>query len=102
MTTLAREPLGEISISTGALQQIVVQAARSVDGARVRRPKKAVEIRVENDHWRIELALGARRGAQLADLGAAIQERIADAVRTMCEAEVEAVDVTIEELTDGD
>jgi len=101
MTTLAREPLGEISISTGALQQIVVQAARSVDGARVRRPKKAVEIRVENDRWRIELALGARRGAQLADLGAAVQERIADAVRTMCEAEVEAVDVTIEELTDG-
>jgi hypothetical protein len=48
------------------------------------------------------LALGARRGAQLADLGAAVQERVQDAVQTMCEAEVEAVDVTIEELTDGD
>jgi uncharacterized alkaline shock family protein YloU len=102
MTTLAREPQGEISISTGALQQIVVQAARSVEGARVRRPKKAVDIRVEGDRWRIELALGARRGAQLADLGTAVQERVTDAVRTMCEADVEAVDVTIEELTDGD
>jgi uncharacterized alkaline shock family protein YloU len=102
VTTLTREPLGEISISTGALQQIVVHAARSVDGARVRRPRKAVEIRAADNRWRIALALGARRGAQLADLGAAVQERVADAVQTMCEAEVEAVDVTIEELTDGD
>ena len=37
-------------------------------------------------------------GRVLPEVSAAVQERVADALTRMCDVEVEAVDVTVEEL----
>jgi uncharacterized alkaline shock family protein YloU len=37
-------------------------------------------------------------GRVLPEVSAAVQERVADALARMCDVEVEAVDVTVEEL----
>ena len=39
-----RGPEGAITVAPAALERLVVQAAQSVDGARVRRPKRSVEV----------------------------------------------------------
>lgn len=98
MTTLVRTREGEISITPAALQQIVVHAAESIEGARVRRPRRGLEVTISDNRGRVTLELAARYGAQLAELGSAVQERVAEAMRRMCEVEVDAVDVAIEEL----
>jgi uncharacterized alkaline shock family protein YloU len=98
VTELARTPEGEIAIAPSALQQIVVHAAEAVDGVRVRRPRRALEVQIEENRCRVELEVGARYGTHLAEAGEAVQERVADALRRMCEVEVDAVDVSIEEL----
>jgi uncharacterized alkaline shock family protein YloU len=82
-----------LTVSDAAFAQLVVRAAEQVDGARVRRPKK-----VELDGDRLELAVAARFGAVLPDLARDVQERVADAVETMCGIQLAGVDVTIEEL----
>jgi uncharacterized alkaline shock family protein YloU len=50
---------------------------------------------------RVELELAARFGVALPDLARTVQERVADALGTMVELEVEAVDVSIEELEEA-
>lgn len=95
---MAVELAGGVRVTDGALSQIVVQAAESVDGARVRRPRRRVEVEVEGRSVRVELELVARFGAPLDELGRAVQERVAEALRTMCALEPFAVDVAIEEL----
>jgi uncharacterized alkaline shock family protein YloU len=89
---------GTVSISSGALAQIVVQAAESVDGARVRRAKRRLDVLFEDGHARIDLELAVRLGAVVPDVAREVQQRVADAVGTMCGVVVEAVDVTVEEL----
>jgi uncharacterized alkaline shock family protein YloU len=37
-------------------------------------------------------------GRVIPDVSAAVQERVADALTRMCDVEVEAIDVTVEEL----
>lgn len=98
MTALARTSQGEITIAPAALQQLVVHAAESVEGARVRRPKRGLEVQIADGCCRVSLALAARYGTQLADLGGDVQERVADAIRRILEVEVDAVDVSIEGL----
>jgi len=87
-----------ITVSHATLAQIVVQAAESVDGARVRRPRRGLEVAVEGGRARVELELAAQHGAVLPELGRAVQERVGEALRTMCGLEPAAVDVSIEEL----
>ena len=82
-----------VTVSDAAFAQLVVRAAQEVEGARVRRPKK---ISLDGD--RLELALGARRGAVLPELARAVQNRVAEAVEAMCAIRLAAVDVTIEVL----
>lgn len=91
---------GTITISPGALVQVVVQAAESAPGARVRRPKRGLEIDVRDGRAHVELELAARFGSALPDLAREVQERVADALRTMCGLGVEAIDVSVEELDD--
>jgi uncharacterized alkaline shock family protein YloU len=89
---------GSISVTPGALASIVRRAAESVDGARVRR-RRGLEVRVADGNAQVELALAAPYGVVLPDLARAVQERVADALASMCALSV-AVDVTIEELAD--
>jgi len=91
-------PGGTITISPAALTQVVVQAAESVDGARVRRPRRGLEIAIADGRARVDLELAAPYGAVLPALARDVQERVAAALGGMCGLDVEAVDVAIEEL----
>jgi uncharacterized alkaline shock family protein YloU len=89
---------GAISIPAAVLAQIVQGAAESVDGARVRRPRRGVELELAAGRVQVGLQLAARYGAVLPELAREVQERVSDALRSMCGLEVDAVDVRVEEL----
>jgi uncharacterized alkaline shock family protein YloU len=89
---------GTIEISPGALAQLVIQAAESADGARVRRPRRGLEIEIDAGRVRVELELAARFGVVLPELARDVQERVADALQAMCGLTVQAIDVSVEEL----
>jgi uncharacterized alkaline shock family protein YloU len=80
-----------ITITDGALAQIVSVAAEQVDGVRVLRKGVAFE------EGRVSVSLAARYGTVLPRLARAVQERVAAALSSMCELQVE-VDVSLEEL----
>ena len=92
------EPAGAISISPGALAQVVVQAAEGVDGARVRRPRRGLDVAVSDGRARVSVELAARYGAVLPELARAVQALVAESLMSMCGLAVESVDVSIEEL----
>ena len=89
---------GSLTVTPGALTQIVVQAAEAVDGARVRRPRRHLDVTVTNGRARVELELAVRYGQAVPEVAQEVQGRVADALRTMCEVDVDAVDVSVEEL----
>jgi len=91
---------GTIEISPAALTQIVVNAAEAVDGARVRRPRRALAIEIEQARVRVGVELAARAGTVLPELARDVQERVAAALHRMCGLDVDAVDVSVEELED--
>jgi len=93
-----QEESGSIDVTAGALAQIVQRAVESVDGARVRRPRRGLDLSIDDGRARVELELAARYGTVLPDLARDVQERVADALSTMVDLDVEAVDVSIEEL----
>jgi uncharacterized alkaline shock family protein YloU len=89
---------GTITIPPGTLAQIVQSAAESVDGVRVRRPRRALELEVTDGRARVAVELRVRYGLVLPELARAVQERVSDALGSMCALEVEAIDVAVEEL----
>ena len=91
-------PEGEIAVSPAALTQIVVAAAEADDGARVRRPRRGLAVSIEDGRARVSCELVAPYGAVLPELAREVQRRVKDALETMCELDVDAVDVSIEEL----
>ena len=93
-----REDGGSIEVTAGALAQIVQRAVESVDGARIRRPRRGLDLRLEDGHAHVDLELAVRYGIVLPDLARDVQERVAEALSTMVDLDVEAVDVSIEEL----
>jgi len=93
-----REDGGSIDVTAGALAQIVQRAAESVEGARVRRPRRGLDLRLEDGRVRVELELAVRYGIVLPEAARDVQARVAEALEAMVELDVEAVDVSIEEL----
>jgi uncharacterized alkaline shock family protein YloU len=93
-----REDGGSIDVTAGALAQIVQRAAESVEGARVRRPRRGLDLRLEDGRARVELELAVQYGIVLPDVARDVQARVAGALETMVDLDVEAVDVSIEEL----
>jgi uncharacterized alkaline shock family protein YloU len=93
-----RGPDGTVTVTAGALTELVARAARSVDGARVRRPKRSIEIQHESGRASVELELGARYGVALPELARTVQERVAGALAQVSGLEVERVDVVLEEV----
>ncbi len=89
---------GEIRIKADALAGLVVTAAELVDGARVRRPRRGLDVTVGEGSVRVDLELAARYGAVLPELARAVQSSVADALRSSTGLSVERVDVAIEEL----
>jgi len=87
---------GSVTVSPAALNQLVVQAAETVSGAQVRRGRRRLEVEVADGRARVRLELAAAYGVVLPRLARKVQERVADALRTMCGVEVDAVDVSVE------
>jgi len=98
MTLVVLEDGGTVTITDAALAQIVVQAAEAVEGARVRRQRRRLEIAVADGHASVELELAVAYGRVLPDVAREVQRRVADALTRMCGLDVDAVDVAVEEL----
>jgi uncharacterized alkaline shock family protein YloU len=91
---------GSVAISDGALAQIVVRAAQSVDGVRIRRTRgrRRVDVSVEDGRARVGLELAIRYGLVVPESAGEAQARVADALRTMCGFEIDSIAVAVEEL----
>ena len=92
-----RGPHGTIRIEGDALSALVVTAAEAVDGARVRRPRRGLDVAVTDGKATVELELAARYGAVLPALARDVQTTVAAALRDSAGLAA-AVDVSIEEL----
>ena len=95
---LLQESGGSVRVSEVALTEIVRRAVSSVDGARLRKGRRRLGVEIEDGRARAALQLAVAYGRVLPEVSAAVQERVADALARMCDGEVEAVDVTVEEL----
>ena len=98
MSFVVRNPEGTITVPDSVLAQIVRRAAEAVEGARVRRPRRGLEVEIDGSRAAVSLELAVRHGVVLPELAERVQERVATALRTMCGLEVEQVDLAIEEL----
>jgi uncharacterized alkaline shock family protein YloU len=94
------ETEGSIVVPAATLARIVVRAAERVDGARVRRPRRGVEVSVADGGADVSLQLAARYGAVLPALAEDVQVQVADALTAMCGLDVRRVDVRVEELVE--
>jgi uncharacterized alkaline shock family protein YloU len=95
MRTLA----GGVRVTDAALGQIVVRAAESVDGVRVRRPRRHLDVDIAAGDARVSLDLTIAYGLVLPDAARDVQQRVADALGTMCGVTVRAVDVDVEAIS---
>jgi uncharacterized alkaline shock family protein YloU len=95
---LLQDSGGSVRVSEVALTEIVRRAVASVDGARLRKGRRRLGVEFEDRRARADLRLAVAYGHVLPEVSAAVQERVADALARMCDVEVEAVHVTVEEL----
>jgi uncharacterized alkaline shock family protein YloU len=91
-------PEGSVCVPAATLARIVVRAAELADGARVRRPRRGVDVEIAGDSASVTLRVAARYGTVLPDLAEEVQRQVAEALGRMCGIEVRSVDVAIEEL----
>jgi uncharacterized alkaline shock family protein YloU len=99
MSHVVRTAEGTITIPDSVLAQIVRRAAETVDGARVRRPRRGLEVELDGARAAVTLELAARYGTVLPDLAREVQEHVSDALASMCGFDVQRVDLAIEELS---
>jgi uncharacterized alkaline shock family protein YloU len=89
---------GSITVTPSALVELVVRAAEAVDGAEVRRGRRRLDVEVADGHAHVRLELSARYGVVLPQLAREVQQRVADALSSMCGVEIDGVDVSVEEV----
>lgn len=87
-----------VKVTESAITQIVVRAAEQVEGVRVRRPRRHLDVELEDGTARVALELSVAYGRILPGVARDVQERVADALGRMCAVRVAAVDIAIEEL----
>ena len=95
--TITREE-GTVTVTANVLSQVVVSAAESVEGARVRRPRRGLDVDVDAGKVRVELELAVRYGEVLPDVAGEVQRRVDAALRAIVGLETASVDVSVEEL----
>jgi uncharacterized alkaline shock family protein YloU len=100
MSLVLPEPQGTITVTPSALAGLVIQAAEAVDGVQVRRGRRRLDIDVDIalGEARVRLELSARYGVVLPEVARDVQERVADALATMCAVRIGSVDVSVEEV----
>ena len=64
----------------------------------MRRPRRKVDVEIENGRARVDLELTVSYGKVLPEVALDVQREVADALSRMCEVTVDAVDVSVEEL----
>jgi uncharacterized alkaline shock family protein YloU len=89
---------GTITLAPGVLSQVVLGTAESVEGARVRRPRRGLDVGVENGRAHVTVELAVRYGLVLPDVAGEVQRRVGESLRAICGLEATAVDVAIEEV----
>ena len=92
-----RGPHGPIRIEGDALSALVIASAELVDGARVRRPRRGLDVSVTEGTAKVELELAARYGASLPSVAREVQTSVAAALQGSAGLAA-AVDISIEEL----
>jgi uncharacterized alkaline shock family protein YloU len=92
------EPEGTVCVPAATLARIVVRAAELAEGARVRRPRRGVDVEVAGGSATVTVRLAARYGAVLPQVAEEVQRQVATTLEQMCGIEVRSVDVAIEEL----
>jgi uncharacterized alkaline shock family protein YloU len=92
---------GTISVPAATLAQIVARAVGQVNGARVRRPRRNVDVGIAGTSAIVSLRLVARYGVVLPELAEGVQREVATALTQMCGLEARTVDVAIEELAES-
>ena len=98
---LVQESRGSVRVSEAALNEVVRRAVASVDGAQLRKGRRRLGVELEGGRARAELQLAVAYGLVLPDVSVAVQERVADMLARTFDVEVEAVDVTVEQLERG-
>jgi uncharacterized alkaline shock family protein YloU len=98
MSFVLEEPGGTITVTAAVLADLVAHAAEEVDGARVRRGRRRLEIDVSGEGACVRLELAARYGVVLPELARLVQERVAEALTTMCNVTIDSIDVSVEEV----
>jgi uncharacterized alkaline shock family protein YloU len=98
MSLVVDEPLGTITLTPSALVELVARAAEMVEGGHVRRGRRRLDIDLADGTARVRLELTARYGVVLPELARDVQAQVAQALTTMCRVDVEAVDVSVEEI----
>ena len=91
-------PHGAIRIEGDALARLVVDAAQLTDGVRVPRPRRGLQVKIDDGKARIELEIAARYGTTLPIAARNVQARVAAALGDSAGLRVESVDVTVEVL----
>jgi uncharacterized alkaline shock family protein YloU len=87
-----------VRVSEAALNEVVRRSVASVDGARLLKGRRRLGVELEGGRARAELRLAVAYSHVLPEVSATVQERVADALGRMFDVEVEAIDVTVEQL----
>jgi len=74
------ESEGTVCVPAATLARIVVRAAERADGARVRRPRRGVDVEVAGGSATVTLRLAARYGTVLPQLAEEVQGHVASAL----------------------
>lgn len=90
-------PHGPVRIEGDALSALVITAAELVEGARVRRPRRGLDVSVANGVAKVDLELAVRYGSVLPSVARGVQTSVATALLAAAGLTA-AVDVSIEEL----
>ena len=98
MSVVMEGEAGTITVPTATVTSLVTRAAEHVDGARIRRGRRHVEVEIADARVHVTLELVARYGEILPEVARQVQDRVTDALTTMCGLVVEAVDVEIGEI----
>jgi uncharacterized alkaline shock family protein YloU len=85
-------------ITDSALTQIVVRAAEQVDGVKVKRPRRRLDVDLAAGDARVQLDVTVAYGHVLPDAAREVQERVADALGRMLAVTVRSIDVTVEDV----
>ena len=98
MSYVVPEPAGTITVTPPALAGLVIQAAEAVDGVQVRRGRRRLDVDVALGAATVRLELTARYGLVLPEVAREVQERVVDALATMCAVRIGSVEVSVEEV----